>query len=88
MSLDLDALRVFVEVADRGSFTRAAEGLGLSKARVSVRLAALETELGTRLVQRSTRAVRLTADGERYLAKVSAALAMLDEAEVMRLVDE
>jgi DNA-binding transcriptional LysR family regulator len=79
MSLDLDALRVFVEVADRGSFTRAAEGLGLSKARVSVRLAALETELGTRLVQRSTRAVRLTADGEDFLERARGLLDAADE---------
>jgi DNA-binding transcriptional LysR family regulator len=79
MSLDLDALRVFVEVADRGNFTRAAEGLGLSKARVSVRLAALETELGTRLVQRSTRAVRLTADGEEFLERARGLLDAADE---------
>jgi DNA-binding transcriptional LysR family regulator len=79
MSLDLDALRIFVDVADRGSFTRAAEGLGLSKARVSVRLAALEAELGTRLVQRSTRAVRLTADGEAFLERARGLLDAADE---------
>jgi DNA-binding transcriptional LysR family regulator len=79
MALELDALRIFIEVADRGSFTRAAEGLGLSKARVSVRVAALEAEVGTRLVQRSTRAVRLSADGEAFLESARALVEAADE---------
>lgn len=80
MGFDLDGLRVFLEVADRGSFTRAGEGLGLSKTRVSVRLAELERALGTRLVQRSTRAVRLTPDGEDLRER---ARALVDAADAL-----
>jgi DNA-binding transcriptional LysR family regulator len=68
-AMDLDGLRMFVKVAELASFTRAAEHLGLSKARVSTAVHALETEVGSRLLQRSTRAVRLTADGEQFLAR-------------------
>jgi DNA-binding transcriptional LysR family regulator len=79
MAFDLDALRIFLEVADRGSFTRAGERLGLSKTRVSVRLAELESALGTRLVQRSTRAVRLTPDGEDFRDRARALVDAADE---------
>ncbi len=67
--MDLEALRMFVKVAEQASFTRAAEQLGLSKARVSTRVQQLESEVGSRLLQRSTRAVRLTASGEQFLAR-------------------
>ncbi|GEJ58415.1 LysR family transcriptional regulator [Anaeromyxobacter diazotrophicus] len=67
--MTIDGLRMFVKVAELGSFTRAAEQLGLSKARVSTAVQGLESELGTRLLQRSTRAVRLTASGEELLAR-------------------
>jgi len=67
--MNLDALRMFVKVAEVASFTRAAEHLGLSKARVSTAVQALETDLGSRLFQRSTRAVRLTPDGEAFLSR-------------------
>jgi DNA-binding transcriptional LysR family regulator len=59
---------MFIKVADLASFTRAAEHLGLSKARVSTGVRELEVEVGSRLLQRSTRAVRLTPDGEQFLA--------------------
>lgn len=62
--MDLDALRVFVKVAELGNFTRAGEHLGLSKSRASIRVQELEAELGCRLLHRSTRTVRLTSDGE------------------------
>ena len=67
--MDIDPLRMFVKVAELGSFTRAGEHLGLSKARVSGAVRALEAEVGTRLLQQSTRAVRLTSDGEQFLAR-------------------
>ena len=67
--MNLDALRMFVKVAEVASFTRAAEHLGLSKARVSTAVQALETDVGSRLFQRSTRAVRLTPDGEAFLSR-------------------
>lgn len=67
--MQLDTLRMFVKVAELASFTRAAGHLGLSKARVSTAIRALETDVGSRLLQRSTRAVRLTPDGEEFLAR-------------------
>jgi DNA-binding transcriptional LysR family regulator len=69
MTLDLETVSTFVKVAELGSFTRAGQQLGLSKSRVSLRVQALERELGTRLLQRSTRVVRLTPDGEQLLAR-------------------
>lgn len=70
--MELDTLRMFVKVAELASFTRAAEHLGLSKARVSTAVRALESDVGSRLLQRSTRAVRLTPDGEAFLARARA----------------
>ncbi|MFT3765988.1 MAG: LysR family transcriptional regulator [Minicystis sp.] len=67
--MDLEALRIFVKVADLASFTRAAEHLGMTKSRASLRVSALEADLGIRLLQRSTRVVRLTPDGDRFLAR-------------------
>lgn len=69
MPIDLDRLEAFARVAELGSFTQAGQHLGVSKSRVSLRVQALERELGTRLLQRSTRAVRLTPDGEQLLAR-------------------
>jgi DNA-binding transcriptional LysR family regulator len=77
--MTIDALRVFLKVAELASFTRAGEHLGLSKARVSVKLAELEGVLGTRLVQRSTRAVRLTPDGEELLPRARQLVEEADE---------
>ena len=67
--MDLEALGIFVKVADLQSFTRAAEQLGISKARVSLRVKALEAQAGVRLLLRTTRTVRLTPDGEQFLAR-------------------
>lgn len=67
--MDFEGLRVFVRVAELGSFTRASEQLGLSKARASIRVQELEAELGCQLLHRSTRAVRLTEDGQQFLPR-------------------
>jgi DNA-binding transcriptional LysR family regulator len=74
-------IAVFVAVANTGSFTRAAEDLGSSKSNVGKAVQRLETRLGTKLFQRTTRAVRLTEDGETYLAAAQDALDGLREAE-------
>ncbi|WP_321927718.1 LysR family transcriptional regulator [Paraburkholderia guartelaensis] len=74
-------IAVFVAVAQSGSFTRAAEELGSSKSNVGKAVQRLEARLGTRLFQRTTRAVRLTEDGETYLAAAQLALDGLREAE-------
>ncbi len=83
MALDLDALKVFVKVAELGSFTRAAEQLRLNKARVSLQVKGLETDLGSQLLSRTTRVVRLTEDGEQLLARAHQLLTEADEVETM-----
>jgi DNA-binding transcriptional LysR family regulator len=63
----IDAVRAFIEVAERESFTAAADRLGLSKALVSKHVAALETRAGARLLNRTTRRVSLTETGAAFL---------------------
>ncbi|WP_322101500.1 LysR family transcriptional regulator [Paraburkholderia sp. J41] len=63
----LEDLVIFISAADSGSLSAAARQLDLTPAVASVGLKRLETELGTRLLARSTRSLRLTPDGERYL---------------------
>ena len=81
--MELDALRTFVKVAELASFTRAAEQLGMPKARVSTTVQQLETQLGTRLLHRTTRTVRLTPDGEAFLARCEALLGEAEELQTM-----
>jgi len=64
----LDDMVVFAEVVDAGGITAAAARLGLRKSTVSRRLAALEERLGTRLLERNTRRLRLTEPGREYHA--------------------
>jgi DNA-binding transcriptional LysR family regulator len=73
ITMDLNDIGVFVRVAERGSLTRAADALDLPVSAVSLRLARLEKQLGVRLVERTTRTMRLTDAGEKYLRHVSAA---------------
>lgn len=71
----------FVEVAHRRSFAQAASRLGLHVSGVSRAVNALETRLGVRLLQRTTRQVELTEAGRSHLARCEALLAELAEAE-------
>jgi DNA-binding transcriptional LysR family regulator len=80
MALDLESVRMFLRVAELASFTRAAAQLGVPKSRVSQRVTALEDELGSRLLQRTTRAVRLTPDGEQLVAR---ARPLIEEADAV-----
>ena len=66
MSEDLNDLAVFAKVAELGGISAAARALRMQKSTVSRRVASLETGLGVRLLERSTRAVRLTEVGEIY----------------------
>lgn len=66
--LELEAVRVFAAVAELKSFRGAAAALRLPRSTVSRRLAALETALETRMLQRTTRHVSLTEAGEAFLA--------------------
>ena len=75
---DLNDLFYFAEVVAAGGFAAAGRRLGVPKSRLSRRIAELEERLGTRLLQRTTRQLKLTAVGERYLHHCQA---MLLEAE-------
>jgi DNA-binding transcriptional LysR family regulator len=74
-------LRVFVRVMDRGSFSAAAKDLGLTPSAVSKLVSRLEDRLGARLLQRSTRRLALTPEGETFLARARRIVADIDEAE-------
>lgn len=71
----LDQYRVFVQVADMASFIKAAHVLDLPRASVSAAVQQLEAAMGTRLLHRTTRQVRLTADGAQLLERVRQLLA-------------
>lgn len=79
-TLDIATIKAFLLVADLQSFTRAAEALGTTQAAVSLKLQRLETLLGKRLVERSPRAVRLTADGAGFLDRARALMQAHDRA--------
>ncbi len=74
-------MRVFVTVAGDGGFAAAARRLGLSPPAVTRAVAALETRIGTRLLHRTTRVVRLTEAGERFLSDCRRILAEVEDAE-------
>ena len=77
----LDAMRAFVAVCDAGGFTPAARRLGWAPSAVTRLVAALEARLGARLLQRTTRSVRLTDAGSRFLERARRILAEIEEAE-------
>ena len=74
-------MQIFARVVELGSFNRAAEALGLSRARASEAVQALERSLGARLLHRSTRRLSLTDDGRVYYERVRVILADVAEAE-------
>ncbi len=78
---DANALELFARIAAAGSFAQAARELGLTRAAVSRRVAAMEAEVGAPLFARSTRALGLTETGRRLAAR---ARAVLDAAESAR----
>jgi len=77
----IDNVAVFAEVADRGSFAKAARHLNRSPAAVTRAVAELEARLGVRLLNRTTRAVSVTEPGQRFLAGARRVLADLTEIE-------
>lgn len=83
----LEAMTAFVTVADLRGFAPAARRLGLSASTVTRLVAALEERLATRLLQRTTRSVRLTDAGARYLERARRILADVDEAEGAALAE-
>ncbi len=77
----IDAMRAFMAVCDLNGFAAAARRLGVSASVVTRQVAALEQRLGVRLLQRTTRSVRLTDAGTRFLERTRRILAEIDEAE-------
>jgi DNA-binding transcriptional LysR family regulator len=84
----LDALTVFVAVAEQRSFAAAARQLSRSPASVTRGVSALEERLQTRLFNRTTRAVALTDAGARYLESCRRLLAVYDELEAVNLGEQ
>ncbi len=74
-------LELFVQVAETGSLSRAAQALELSNAAASRYLSAMESRLGARLVERNTRRLYLTDTGQEFFQKAKAILAELKDAE-------
>lgn len=77
----LGGIAMFVQVADSGSFSATGRQLGLSSSAVGKSVARMEARLGTRLFQRSTRHLALTAEGEQFLARCRRILAEVEAAE-------
>lgn len=80
---DLRTLAIFVKVAERRSFVRAAADLGITQSGVSNAINRLEQQVGTRLLARTTRRVSLTEPGAAYFERCRQALAELEEAELV-----
>jgi DNA-binding transcriptional LysR family regulator len=80
--LDLNDIVVFARLVEAGSFTAAARLLGMPKTTVSRRIAALEREVGVRLVQRTTRSLNMTDAGRLYYEQSSQALRAIEDANV------
>jgi DNA-binding transcriptional LysR family regulator len=76
----LGNIEAFVAAAELGSFTRAAKRLGVSPSALSRRISQLEAEIGVRLLHRTTRALRLSDEGQAYFERSRGALRELTEA--------
>ena len=74
MNVNLNLLQTFIEVAELGSFRRAADAIGRTQSAVSMQIQQLEAQLGTKLLNRTTRRVALTIEGEQLLEHVRAAM--------------
>jgi DNA-binding transcriptional LysR family regulator len=81
MSMEVEEMRLFVCAVQAGSLSAAARRMGFSAAAASKRLARLETGLGVRLLQRTSRTLSLTADGKMFYERC---LPILDEMEATR----
>ena len=76
----VQAIMTFVQAARAGSFTKAANMMDVSPQAVSATVARLEAELGVRLMNRTTRRIHLTDEGQRFLQESELALAAFDQA--------
>ncbi|MFH1516744.1 MAG: LysR family transcriptional regulator [Pseudomonadota bacterium] len=76
----IDAMRLFIRVADAGSFSKAASDLGLGQPTVSRRIQELEASLDATLFLRTTRSLSLTEAGDRFYKRAHDILAEYDDA--------
>ncbi|MBQ4852330.1 LysR family transcriptional regulator [Pseudoalteromonas sp. MMG012] len=83
MNNDLNQIRIFCQVAQLQSFTQAAESLGIEKSTVSNKVSQLEARLGVKLLQRTTRSVKLTDEGAQYLQFCQQAMRQLELGEAL-----
>lgn len=79
----IEAMQIFVRVAELASFTRTADALSLPKASVSTAVQQLESQMGARLLYRTTRKVQLTQDGRMFYERCKDLLADMDELQSM-----
>lgn len=86
--MDSNSLRAFLTIVDQGSFSEAAEVLHLTQPAISKRLAALENQLGTKLIDRSHREIRLTDAGTRLLPHARKILDEIHNARVALSADD
>lgn len=77
----LHAMRLFILVVERGSFSAVAQQMGVARSVVTRQVAALETHLGAKLLARSTRRLSLTSAGSAYLEKCRVILNLVEDAE-------
>jgi len=80
--MDLNAVNIFIQVIECGSFTEAAQVLKITKSTVSRKLSELEEHLGVRLITRSTRSMILTPEGELFYQSGIRMLEVMDKAEL------
>ena len=80
---NLEPLLIFITVAEMGSFTHAADSLGIQKGRASTAVRKLEEDVGVRLLHRTTRSVQLTEDGRAFHARARDLLADVDDLHSM-----
>lgn len=81
-NVELESMGLFATVVEQGSFTGAAEVLGMPKSSVSQKISRLESRLGVRLLQRTTRRLSLTPQGELYVEHCRALLALARSANL------
>jgi DNA-binding transcriptional LysR family regulator len=84
----LDSMRLFIRIAELGSFTAAAQQLNVARSVVTRQLVALEKHLGVKLLARSTRRLSLTSAGSAYLEKCREILQLVEQAEANVISDE
>lgn len=84
----LDSMRLFIRIAELGSFTAAAQQLNVARSVVTRQLVALEKHLGVKLLARSTRRLSLTSAGSAYLEKCREILQLVEQAESNVIEDE